>query len=235
MPLRQRRDVCDSSVTVWLAAGAAGPIGGDNLQLHVDVGPGASLCMRHVAASLALPGPRGEPSQMKVVINVAADGTLAWLPEPLIAAHGCDHRTSTQVTLERGARLFLREELLLGRHAEQSGSVRQRLRVTIEGHPLHDQDLRIDPREAACCLPVTGGRRAIGSLLVVDPAMEAQWNPASAAVVDTDTAVMPLGGPAVLISAVADDALDLRRRLATGLEALDGSALAPRRVPRAAV
>jgi len=47
----------DGEVEVHLVGGAAGPLGGDRLRVEVTVGPGARLCVRTVAASLALPGP----------------------------------------------------------------------------------------------------------------------------------------------------------------------------------
>jgi len=72
---------------------------------------------------------------------------------------------------------------------------------------------------------VTGGRRAVGSLLVVDPAWQdrpPEW-PAPAA--GADTALLPLRGPAVLVTALAGDGLALRHRLDTGLAALEAALL----------
>jgi urease accessory protein len=42
------------TATVSLVAGAAGPVGGDQLRLDVEVGPGTALVLRSVAASLVL-------------------------------------------------------------------------------------------------------------------------------------------------------------------------------------
>ena len=74
-------------VRVALAAGAAGPVGGDDLRLAIDVEGGAALVLRSVAATLALPGPHGLPSRSEVVVWVAEDGILSWLPGPLIALY----------------------------------------------------------------------------------------------------------------------------------------------------
>lgn len=122
-----------------------------------------------------LPGPHAEPSDSQVTIRVGADATLVWLPGPLIAAAGCDHYRVTRVELDPDARLLVREELVLGRHGESPGSVRQRLRVCIGGQPLHDQELQVGPHVPAWDGPaVTGNRRAIGSLLAVDPKLASQ-------------------------------------------------------------
>lgn len=202
-----------TTARVSLVAGAAGPLGGDHLQLDLVVGPGATLVVRGVAASLLLPGAHGEPSSNETTLRVAEGGTLVWLPQQLIAAHGCDHTASTRVTLEAGARLLAREEALFGRHGEEPGRLRQHLRVTLAGQPLLDQELSVGPRAPGWDGPaVTGGHHAQGSLLAVDPARqscEAMDAPASC----PDVAVLRLAGPAVLVTALAPDAHTLRRHL----------------------
>ena len=47
---------------VHLVSSAAAPLAGDDLELTVRVGPGARLALRGVAATLALPGHRFEPT-----------------------------------------------------------------------------------------------------------------------------------------------------------------------------
>lgn len=201
---------------VSLAAGAAGPVGGDELVLHVDVGPGSCLVLGEVSPTLLLPGPYGERSRTRVRIRVAAAATLVWLPEPLIAARGCNHLNDVQVALEETSRLFMREEVLLGRHGEQPGRVTQRTVVHLGERPLYRQDLDIGTR-AAGSPAVLGSHRAVGSALIVDPD---RLGHAEAQPLGRDAALLPLGGPAVLITALAEDNLELRDRLRAGLRAL---------------
>jgi urease accessory protein len=212
-----------AAARVCLAAGAAGPIGGDEYALSVDVGPGSTLVLREISASLLLPGPHGEQSALRTTVRVGAGATLIWLPEPVIAARGCHHLTDVRVELESGARLVLREELLLGRHGEQPGAVVQHLQVRIAGRPLLHQDLALGPGAVGWdSAAVTGGRRALGSLVVVDPA----WadDPPQAFLLGNTAAVLPLAGPAALVSALAPDALALRRCLDEGLALLTAPA-----------
>lgn len=205
----------DSGARVSVAASAAGPVGGDDLRLHVDVGPGAVLVLRTVAATLALPGPHGQPSRSTTTLRVAENATLLWLPEPLITANGCDHHASTSVDLAPGARLIAREELVLGRHGEPPGTVSQRLRVTRNSRPIHDQDNRLGPSATGWCGPaVTGGRKALGSTLL------SGTEPGDAPEPATDIAVLALQDTAVLVTALADDAFVLRKRLDHHLAAL---------------
>ena len=60
-----------------LQAGAAGPIGGDQLELVIRVRSGARLDISTTAAMVVLPGP--EPSRLDVSIVVEAGATLNFL------------------------------------------------------------------------------------------------------------------------------------------------------------
>jgi urease accessory protein len=202
---------------VCLTAGAAGPVGGDQLTLHVDVGRGSALVLSEVSPTLLLPGPHGEPSVLRVRIRVAADAKLVWLPEAVIASRGCDHLTDVRVDLEDGARLLMREEVLLGRHGEPGGRVCQRVAVRLAGRPLYRQDLLIgaaDTRSPA----VLGHFRAVGSTVVVDPRWVCEAPPVQR--LSGAAALLPLAGPAAVVTALADDNLQLRAQLEQGLAAL---------------
>jgi urease accessory protein len=192
-------------IEVHVVGGAAGPLGGDRLRIELEVGPGARLCVRTVAASLALPGAGGEPSTMEVHATVAAGGSLRWLPEPLIAAKNCDHHATSTVELDETARLVWREELVCGRHSEESGDARVDTTVRRGGRTLLRQTLTVGPRAPGWDGPaVLGGARATASLLVVDPA----WTdkPPAAEAYGPATALMPLAGaPATLLVSTAPD------------------------------
>jgi len=206
---------------VSIAAAAAGPVGGDRLRLEVGVGRGATLVLRAVGASLALPGPHGAGSGAETRVDVAAGATFVWLPQPVIAAARCRHRAVTTIALAEGARLLAREELVLGRRGETCGSIRQRLRVTVGGRPLYDQELCVGADADGWDGPaVTGGRRALGTLLVVDPTLEP--GVASTVSLDLDGAILPLEGAGALVTALAPDSLTLRRQLDRGFRSIQG-------------
>jgi len=215
-PLLVRRtspSLADGEVEVHLVGGAAGPLGGDRLRIEVTVGPGARLCVRSVAASLALPGPDGGTSTLDVHATVAAGGSLRWLPEPLIAARGCDHVTTSLVDLAGDAALTWREEVVCGRHGEDPGDALLASTVRVAGRTLLRQDLAVGPRASGWAgAAVLGGGRATGTLLIVDPVWTEK--PPGAAVLGPGAARMPLaGGPAVLASAVGGDLREVRAAL----------------------
>ena len=197
---------------VYLVGGAAGPIGGDVLDLRIDVLACAFLRVRSAAASIALPGPDGLESVLRVTISVGSGGCLEYLPEPVVVSEGARHATIFLVNLAEGASLLLRDELLLGRHGEAGGAARSVLRVDYAGRPLLRQALEISGTDAVSLGPaVLAGHRAVGNLLRAGLAMPTD----EVAYADATVAVMPLAGPGVLVTALADDAVTLRKRLTT--------------------
>jgi len=205
--LLRQTQTYDGLTTVHLVGGAAGPLGGDDLHLNIEVGQDAALCMRTVAASIALPDRSGAPSRIVVTATVANGGSLRWLPEQLIAAARCHHTTLAIVELEEGASLLWRDELVCGRHNEQPGDATVTTSVQYSGRPLLRQTLSVGPRADGWAGPaVLGGAKATGSLLHVRPDA-----PRVAPSLLGPTAVrMPLAGPASLVTATAADAHTLR-------------------------
>jgi urease accessory protein len=193
--------------------GAAGPLGGDELTVEIEVGAGARLCVRTVAASVALPGAAGDASRMLVRASVAAGGRLRWLPEPLVAAHRCDHLSDSVVDLADGAALVWREELVCGRHGERPGDARVRTTVHHGGRTLLRQEVAVGPRAPGWDGPaVLAGAGATGSLLAVDP----MWTekPPEATLLGPDAVLLPLaGGPGVLATATGADLRVVRAAL----------------------
>ncbi|MEU5549964.1 urease accessory protein UreD [Micromonospora sp. NPDC047793] len=200
----------DGGVTVYVVGGAAGPLAGDDLRLDVELGPGAVVRVRTVAASIALPGRPGAVSRMLVRVTVAADATLHWLPEQLVAAAGCAHVADAQVDVAEGGTLRWRDELICGRYQEAPGNAEVVTRVDVGGRPLLRQSLAVGPDTPGWAGPaVLGGAPATGSLLVVDPS-----EPSVPPAVMGTVARLPLaGGPATLWTATAPDAHTLRRYL----------------------
>ena len=199
----------DGRVTVHLVGGAAGPLRGDDLRLEIEVGPGARLDVRSVAASLALPG-RAEqpPSRLEIRAVVAEGGSLNWRPEPLIAAAGCHHLVVVDVRVAAGGTLLWRDDLVCGRHGEPSGDARTDTTVRYAGVPLYRNELSVGPSAAGWSgAAVLGGGRAVGSVLLVGPSLPV------AALLGGDAAIMPLAGPGMLATAVGADIRQVRAAL----------------------
>jgi urease accessory protein len=213
VPLLPRRT---GPTEVHFVGGAAGPLGGDRLTIDVEVGDGATLTVRTVAASLALPHRDGGLSRLTVNARVGTDARLNWLPEPLIAGARCHHETLSMVDVAATGTLVWRDELVCGRHGEQPGDARQRTAVTVDGTPLYVNDLAVGPSAPGWAgAGVLGGARVTASILVVGDAA-AQVHPHA-----TPTeALMPLAGPGILACGVGDELWQVRQRLEPHLKAV---------------
>ncbi|QGZ47789.1 urease accessory protein UreD [Streptomyces sp. QHH-9511] len=220
-PLAVRRTRATGPYTRVTVVGAmSAPLGGDRLAIETEVRDGARLLVDSAAATLALPGRGGAPAAYDIRLTVGDRAALRWLPEQLVSARGSDLRMRTTVELAATARLVLREEQILGRHGEETGTLITRLTVRRAGRPLLDQELAYGPGAPGGWDggAVLSGHRAVGQLLVVDPEFEAK--PVASRALAENAVLTPLAGPAGLVTAVAADALQLRRVLDEALGAL---------------
>jgi urease accessory protein len=199
--LRRTGPQGSAALTVHLVGGAAGPLRGDDLRLDVEVGPGAWLDVHSVAASLALPGPPGRPpSRLTVYATVASGATLRWMPEPLIAAAGCDHMVSTDIRVAGGGALIWRDELVCGRHGEEPGDARTDIALWHAGTTLFRHELAVGPRAPGWCGPaVLGSGRAVGSVVMIGT------DPPAITSAGEEAAIMPLAGPGFVAMVVGTD------------------------------
>lgn len=193
---------------VYLVGAAAGPLGGDELHLDLDVAAGAALAVRSVASALLLPGDGESRTYVRAAVGPGAHLDLA--PEPAVATAGCHHRAVTEFALAEDATLRWREELVLGRHGEPPGRYTGRVDVTLGGRPLLRNELRLPDRVLHTSGAVLGDARCTGSVLLVGPGL------AKDAYAADGLAVLPLAGPGVLVTALAADSATLRHRLDHG-------------------
>lgn len=220
LALRRTRASGDEA-RVMLVGAMSGPLGGDRFAVEAEVGEGARLHVGSAAATIALPGQAKGEARYDVRLDVSGGGELRWLPEQLISAQGSDLYVSSRIELRSGARLVFREEQVLGRVGEQPGRLTSRLTVRLDGRSLLDQEQSCGPgAPGGWDGPAgLGGHRALGQLVVVRPEFESE--PPQARLLGEHAALMPLAGPAALVSALAPDALRLRRVLDEALRTLD--------------
>lgn len=150
---------------LYLVGGAAGPLGGDDLALEMEVGCGASLVVRSATASLARRGISQRASGFSVNVYLAPDASLCWMLEPAVACAGCNHHVEVRVEMDAGAGLYWKEELVLGRYGEGPGVWTSGLSVDYGGKPLvrHMLPVGIPGWDGPA---VIGDGGSVGSILV---------------------------------------------------------------------
>ncbi|MFF1380068.1 urease accessory protein UreD [Streptomyces sp. NPDC058308] len=219
LALRRTRST-GAAAQITLVGAMSGPLGGDHLTVEAAAHPGAALHIASAAATIALPGQTETSARYDVRLTVSEGAELHWLPEQLISVCGSDLRVTTCAELAPGARLVLREEQVLGRTGEAPGRLTSRLTVRRAGRLLLDQELACGPGAPGGWdgPAVLAGRRAVGQLIVVRPEFE-QEKP-QAAPLGEWAALTPLAGPGVLVTAVAPDALLVRKAMDEALRLL---------------
>jgi len=139
-------------------------LGGDEVELRIEVGHGAVLELSEVAGTVAYDG-RGHPATWTTSITLDSGARLNWAGEPLVVADGADVTRRTSIDLAEDASATLRETIVLGRSSEVGGALLSRMRVQREGRPILIEDLLLDPR-GRFGPGLLGRHRVIDSLLV---------------------------------------------------------------------
>jgi urease accessory protein len=193
---------------VHLVAGAFGPLGGDELTLQIEVGPGATLEVAGVAATVALPSLSGLASLMKVRVDLADGARLELALPPTVVADGARHTLDVELTVAGDASLLLREETIRGRTGEGGGEARLVTGVDVAGRPMLRQDLELTGEVGGPWRP-----RAVASLLLIGPEFAAADFGDGAALPGCAAWLALPGAAGRQLTAIGDDPLSLSRLL----------------------
>jgi urease accessory protein len=174
---------------VWMVGSAGGPLGGDDVELRIEVEDGAKLAVGSVAASIALSG--ASPSFTRVHVVVGSEASLVWAPEPLIVTGRADHRVDVHLTAAPDSRLWWRDELVLGRAGERPGRCTLSYHADLGGRPWVRQQLAIGA-PAWDAAAVVGAAKVVGSVLATEDRLD-PGNPAAVAAVPPGPAGVVLG------------------------------------------
>lgn len=192
---------------VHLVSSASAPLGGDELRLTVRVGAGARLCLRGVAATLALPGQHTGPSVTRVLIEAAAGARIRYLPEPTVVTRRAHHVAELRADLAGDAELRTAEVLVLGRFGEPSGRLTSALHVVRDGVPVLRQTTELGDAELAASPAFLAGHRVLGTALHVGGDTPA--DPAEVAAGGPWWSRVPLAGGGTLTTALGRDVPDV--------------------------
>ncbi len=161
-----------ASAEVALVATTATLLGGDELRLDVEVGPGLRLDLRDVAGTVAYHG-RGRGALVAVSLVVHPGAVLVWAGEPLVVCDGAQVVRDLDVEVAETGRLLLRDRVALGRTGQGGGELTCRTTMAYAARPAMVEDLTLGG-ETASGPGVLGGKR------VVDTVIALGWRPASA-------------------------------------------------------
>jgi len=119
------------------------PAGGD-LRMDVEVAPGRALEIVESTGTGThdVLGPR---TTWLADVRLGRDAVLVWPSLPVVVGEGADVLRLTHVELAPGARVVLRETLVLGRRGEAGGRVRTTVRARMADRPLLSETFVAEP------------------------------------------------------------------------------------------
>ena len=164
--LLQPRRVADGpgGPRVGLVATTALLLGGDEVDVAVEVGSDAALELFDVAGTVAYHG-RGRPAAWRTTITLADDACLIYAGQPLVVSDGADVIRTLGLDLAGSARLRLRETLVLGRDGQTGGRVRSWTDLRVGGVEVWREDTDLDPTGIRGLPGMLGGHRVVDTLL----------------------------------------------------------------------
>src|SRR5262249_45170159 len=130
---------------------SGGVLGGDRLELKVEVGPQAQAQLTSTGATRLYRQRANRPaSEQHTEIHVAEGGLLEYLPDPLIPFAGSHYHQKTRIELSPGSGLFWWETIAPGREARgelfEYDALQIELDLTVAGRPIALERLQLEPQ-----------------------------------------------------------------------------------------
>jgi urease accessory protein len=155
-----------------LVATSGGLVGGDRLDVEIDIAPDATALVTTQAAEKVYRS-TGPEARLTVTLKVHARAWLEWLPQETILFESARLRRVTTLEIDRHARAIAGEILVFGRRAHgerlQTGSLHDAWRVHIDQRLAWADALRLEGDLAAQLAAPFGfaGASATATLLYV--------------------------------------------------------------------
>src|SRR5258708_1768861 len=152
LPLRVVRafQLDDGGALVHLHNLSGGVLGGDQLDVTVEVGPRAIAQVTSTGATRIYRSRKNaEPAEQRLQISVEDDGLVEYLPDQLIPFAGSSYRQETRIELGANAGLFWWETVAPGREASNEIFAYDLLQlktwISALGQPIAIEHMRIEP------------------------------------------------------------------------------------------
>jgi len=155
-----------------LVVTSGGLVGGDRLDVEIDIAPDAAALVTTQAAEKVYRS-AGPEARLAVTLQVHARAWLEWLPQETILFERARLRRVTTLNLDRRARAIAGEILVFGRRAHgerlQTGSLHDEWQVRIDQRLAWADALRLEDDIAAQLATPFGfaGTSALATLLYV--------------------------------------------------------------------
>lgn len=129
---------------------SGGVLGGDNLELSVEVGARAHAQLTTTGATRIYKSRElGAPAQQTTEIDVGENALLEYLPDTLIPFAAARYQQETVIKISRGGGLFWWETIAPGREASgelfEYDLLKIKLDVSVDGTPIVRERFKLEP------------------------------------------------------------------------------------------
>lgn len=213
-----------------------GVAGGDRLDFAFDLAAGARATIAAQAAERfyrALPGTA--PARVRTAMTVADDANAEWLPQETILFDRCKLDRVLEVRLTGTARFLGLEMLVFGRAAMGErvvqAEIADAIRIRRDGRPILWDAIRLqgDVGEILARPAVARGARAVATLVMVAPAVDALLEPVRVVLADAPAeAGASCWDGMLVVRALAESGAALRETMMGVLHVVRGGRALPR-------
>lgn len=223
----------DRSLQAVLINTAGGLTGGDSISWSAEAAPDARLVLTTQACERIYRS-LGPSANVTTRITVGPGAHVDWLPQETILFEESRLARSLEVDLAEGASLCAVEAILLGRDAMGESARRATLadnwRIRRNGRLIHAEATRIsgDPEREREGLPLLRGAKAFATVLYAGANAEACAHRVRAVLPDESNIGMSLIGERLIVRALANSGLELRRRIVPIIAMLAAAGGVPR-------
>lgn len=172
----------DGGSLVHLHNLSGGVLGGDQLDLTVEVGPRAVAQVTSTGAARVYRSRKNaEPAHQRLQFRVEDDGLVEYLPDQLIPFAGSRYRQETRIELGANAGLFWWEIISPGREAHEELFAYELLQlktsISVLGNPIALEHMRIEPaRRSMFSLARLGAYRYFSTFYICRAGVESsRW------------------------------------------------------------
>src|SRR6266568_1832647 len=141
---------------------SGGILGGDQLNMEIEIGPQASVQLTTVGATRVYRSrPTMPPAVQQTTIHIQPGALLEYLPDPLIPFAGARYQQHTRIELAENAGLFWWETLAPGRLASGESLAYDFVHISSDlyalNRPIACERLRLEPQHANLTSPLRLG------------------------------------------------------------------------------
>ncbi len=220
----------DESLQAVLINTAGGLTGGDRIDWQAEAAPGTRMVLTTQACERVYRS-TGADARVATRLTVGEGARLDWLPQETILFEHSRHDRSLDVDLAAGAQFCAVEAILLGREAmgeaARSALLRDNWRIRRDGRLIHAEATRLsaDPLERDS-LSLLDGALGFATVLYVGDDAGRRLEPVRALL--TGRSGASVIGERLIVRAMAESGLALRRIIAPIIATLSGAGTLPR-------